>query len=209
MKNMKKSWLWVGLLAMAGLPLGAAEPRVVFEDRFDGKLGEGWTWLRENPAAWRIHGHGLEIRVEPGVAATVKNALLRGAPARSQRKYAIEVTITFTRPPTKQFEQAGITWYQGGKAVFKLVHENVDRVLYIIPGRAPAPENTVELRLVVGRDSFSAQYRPEGKGEFKTAAAGRLPPGDDEQVSLQCYQGPEQAEHWMRFANFRIVELAE
>ena len=31
-----------------------SEPRVLFEDRFDGKLGHGWTWLREDAKTWRF-----------------------------------------------------------------------------------------------------------------------------------------------------------
>jgi len=111
---MTKYSLW-GVLAVAlsASVLWAAEPRVVFQDRFEGKLGEGWTWLRENPQTWRIKDSALEIRVEPGVAHNVKNALLRQAPdRRTGKKYAAEVTITMTAPPTKQYEQAGITWYQ-------------------------------------------------------------------------------------------------
>jgi hypothetical protein len=50
-------------------------------------------------------------------------------------------------------------------------------------------------------------YREEGQGNFQIAANGKLPPGDNEQVSIQCYNGPPNAEHWMRFDNFRIVEL--
>ena len=107
----------------------------MFEDKFDSKLGDGWVWLREHPKAWRIKNGGLEIRVEPGLANNVKNALLCPAPDRSQATYAIEVTITFTAPPTNQYEQAGITWYQKGKPVFKLVHEHVDGKDYMIPGK--------------------------------------------------------------------------
>ena len=58
-------------------PLIAAEPEAVFEDRFEGKPAKGWTWLRENPDAWRIKEKALEIRVEPGVARNVQNALVR------------------------------------------------------------------------------------------------------------------------------------
>jgi regulation of enolase protein 1 (concanavalin A-like superfamily) len=190
---------------LLGVPLSGAEERVVFEDRFDGKLGDGWSWLREDPKTWRLAGKALEIRVEPGAADTVKNALLRNAPDRSQGKFAIEVTVTFNAPPTKQYEQAGITWYKDGKPAFKLVHENIDGKTYIIPGKVAAPEKTVQLRLVVTKDQFTAQFRPDAQGEFKTAASGPLPPGANEQVSIQCYQGPPDAEHWMRFADFRIM----
>lgn len=185
----------------------AAEPVVVFSDSFAGKLGDGWTWLRENPAAWRIAENGLEIRVEPGVAQTVKNALLRPAPERAKARYAVDVTITNLTAPTHQYEQAGITWYTDGKPVFKLVKELIDGKLYIIPGRKPLECNTVELRLIVSADRFTAQYRPEAKGDFLTAAEGKLAPGLNEQVSIQCYQGPPDAEHWIRFENFRITRL--
>ena len=187
--------------------LHAAEPLVVFEDNFNTMLGDGWIWLRENPEAWRIRDGGLEIHVEPGVANNVKNALLRTAPNRSKADYAIEVTVTFTTPPTNQYEQAGITWYQQGNPVFKLVHEHIDGKDYVIPGKASAPEKTVQLRLVVTKDTYMAQFRPDGKGEFKTVATDKLALGVDEQISIQCYNGPADVEHWIRFDDFRIVEM--
>ena len=128
------------------------------------------------------------------------------APDRSKATYAIEATITFTAPPTKQYEQAGITWYQKGKPVFKLVHEHIDGNDYVIPGKAPAPEKTVRLRLLVAKDKYTAQFQPDAKGEFKTAASGNLAPGVEEQVSIQCYNGPADGEHWVRFDDFRIGE---
>jgi hypothetical protein len=64
----------------------AAEPHVLFEDTFDEKLGDGWMWLRENTDAWRIKDGALEIRVEPGKANTVKNALLRKVPRSLEDK---------------------------------------------------------------------------------------------------------------------------
>jgi hypothetical protein len=33
-------------------------------------------------------------------------------------------------------------------------------------------------------------------------------PGDDE-VSIQCYNGPPEAEHWIRFDDFRIVAVGD
>jgi regulation of enolase protein 1 (concanavalin A-like superfamily) len=198
----------VALLMLASL-VSAAEPDVLFKDTFDKKPGDGWTWLREHKDAWRIKDGGLEIRVEPGVANTVKNALLRKAPDRSKTKFAVEVTITFNEEPTQQYEQAGITWYHGKKPVFKLVHEHIDGKDWIIPGRKPAPSKTVQLRLVVDGTQWTAQFREDLKGEFQTAASGQLPPPGDDQLSIQCYNGPPQAEHWIRFDDFRIVELRD
>src|SRR6266446_2956014 len=173
-----------------------AEPNVLFQDSLKEKIADGWEWLRENPKTWRNTESGLEIRVEPGLAATVKNALVRKAPDRSQGKYAIEVTIEFTAAPSQQYEQAGLTWYQGQKPVFKLVHEFIDKKLHIIPGKKSAADRLVQLRLIVGKDNYVAQFRPDAKGEFQTAASGKLPPGSDEKISIQCYNGPPGAEHW-------------
>ena len=204
---MKRFFLIPLALLMTAGPAGAAEPGVLFEDTFAEKLGDGWTWLRENPAAWRIKDGGLEIRVEPGKANDVKNALLRKSPDRATTKFAVEVTITFTADPTQQFEQAGITWYSAQNPSFKLVHERIDGSLWIIPGKKPAPSKTVQLRLVVDGTQWTAQYREDAQGEFQTAGAGQLPPPGDDQISIQCYNGPADAEHWIRFDDFRIVEL--
>ena len=201
----------LALLTLVCLPLAptAAAEKVLFEDHFDGRIGDGWTWLRENPGAWRIKDGALEIRVEPGRANDVKDALLRPAPDRQRGKFAIEVTVSNTVLPTQQYEQAGITWYNNGQPVFKLVKELIDGGLYIIPGKKPMDSQTVQLRLIVTADSWTAQYRPEGKGDFLTAETGKLPAPQNDQVSIQCYNGPPDAEHWIRFDDFRILELTE
>lgn len=196
------------LSSLAGA-VRAAESEVLFSDSFDQRLGPGWSWLREDPAAWRIKDGALEIRVQPGDAQTVRNALVRAAPDRAQGRFAIEVTVTNLRQPVRQYEQAGLTWYCGGKPVFKLVKELVDGQLMIIPGRCPMTNPTVQLRLIVAADRYTAQFRPGGQGPFQTAASGKLPPPDNDQVSLQCYHGPPDREHWIRFDDFRILKLAD
>ncbi|UCF16310.1 MAG: hypothetical protein JSW59_02405, partial [Phycisphaerales bacterium] len=184
-----------------------SQKTLIFEDRFDSRPAAGWKWLREDPQTWRMKENALEIRVEPGVARTVKIALVRQAPDRRQGRFEIDVTVTNTTKPTQQYEQAGITWYNNGKPVFKLVKELVDGQLMIIPGRIPMTSETVQLRLIVTTDSFVAQFRPGATGEFQTAATGKLPPPGDDQVSIQCYNGPANADHWIRFDDFRIIQL--
>ena len=49
----------------------------------------------------------------------------------------------------------------------------------------------------------------ERVAEFQTAATGKLPEPKNDQVSIQCYHGPPDAEHWMRFDDFRILRLAD
>ena len=186
----------------------SSEGQVVFQDSFDGGLDADWTWLREHPDYWRIQDGGLEIRVEPGIADTVKNALLRPAPSRDEGTFAIEVTVTNHTLPTIQYEQGGITWYCDGKPVFKEVKELIDGDLFIIPGRTAMAAKSVRLRLIVTADSWEAQFRPEGESEFRTSERGELPAPADDQVSIQCYNGPPDGEHWIRFEDFSIRKLS-
>lgn len=183
------------------------DEKIVFEDSFTSALDPSWSLLREDPDGWRLSDGGLEIRVEPGLKDTVKNALLREAPDRNAGTHAIEVTVHNHTLPTNQYEQAGITWYIDGEPVFKEVKELIDGDLYIIPGKQPMSTQSVRLRLIVTADSWEAQYRPEGTATFETAATGELPTPGKDQVSLQCYNGPEGSDHWIRFEDFRIVTL--
>lgn len=178
-----------------------------FAADFAGDLDADWHWLRQDPALWRQADGGLEICCQPGKADTVINALLRPAPDRAGGTYAVEVTVSNHSAPTVQYEQLGITWYSGGQPVFKLVKELIDGGIYIIPGRCPLAGNAVRLRLIVTAATWEAQYRPEGAKEFLTAASGELPAPDGDEVSLQCYNGPDDAEHWMRFEDFVIKRL--
>lgn len=207
---MRGTMLAMLVLMLFPCTFAAAQAEIVFEDPLAGKMDDGWSWLREDPEAWRWTDEGLEIRVQPGNAATVRNALVRPAPDRQQGKYAIDVTVTNHTLPKIQWEQAGITWYVDGKPVFKLVKELVDGELIIIPGRVPVPTEefeTIQLRLIVTADTWTAQFRSDLDGEFKTAAEGKLPPPNNDQVSIQCYHGPDDAEHWIRFQDFRIHRI--
>jgi|TARA_Y100000814_G_C12156755_1_gene342896 regulation of enolase protein 1 (concanavalin A-like superfamily) len=179
----------------------------LFHDPLTPKLDASWSWLREDSDHWRITDKGLEVLVEPGVKDTVKNALLRPGPDRSSGTFAIEVTIHNQAVPTNQYEQAGITLYVDGEPVFKEVKELIDGDLYIIPGKKPMSTSSVRLRLIVTATSWEAQFCPEGGDGFKTAATGELPEPSTDQVSIQCYNGPNESDHWVRFEDFRILQM--
>ena len=54
--------------------LAATEPaspdghgdKVLFHEHFAPGLGEGWSWVREKPRAWRVEAGALVIRTQPG-----------------------------------------------------------------------------------------------------------------------------------------------
>src|SRR5205807_2448523 len=55
------------LIAFSLTPVAAEDtPKVLFEENFAGKLGEGWQWLRERPEHWRIADGTLIIDTLPG-----------------------------------------------------------------------------------------------------------------------------------------------
>lgn len=185
----------------------SATETLLFADDFDEELAEGWSWLREQPDDWRIIDGTLELRARPGKADTVQNALMRPVPETDGGALAFEVTVTFTVPLTEQYEQAGLTWYADGKPVFKLVHELIDGEYYIIPGRVPTEQKTVRLRLVVKDNKYTALFLEEGEDQYRVAAEGDLAAGGENHISIQCYHGPENADHWMRFSDFKILRL--
>lgn len=181
---------------------------IVFSECFSETLDSDWTWLREQAARWCIRNGALEIRVMPGLADTVENALVRQFPNNDERQsYAVEVTVTNLAQPRQQYEQAGLTWYVDGRPAFKLVKELVDGEVVIIPGRRPVDGETVQLRLEIQGSHFRAQFRTSLDLPFETAAEGAFPRGEREQISIQCYHGPPEAEHWIRFDDFRIVKI--
>ncbi len=195
------SWLLVAAVHGADAP-------VLFADGFEEELAEGWTWLRETPEDWRIADGALEIRARPGDAHTVRNALLLPAPETDAPGVAFEVTVTFTAPLTEQYEQAGLTWYADDAPVFKLVHELIDDEYFIIPGRKPTEAKTVRLRLEVRGNAYVALFREEGADEYRVADEGELLLGSENKISLQTYHGPADADHWMRFSDFKALALS-
>jgi hypothetical protein len=205
-----KIWMPALLAALTWLGSDWQDTRdddVVLEESFDGDLTQGWEWLREQGAHWCVREGALEIRVVPGMGDTVQNALLRAAPERAAGSYAVEVDVTNLSEPTQQYEQAGLVLYQDDKPIFKFVKELVDGQVMMIPGRQAFSGQTVQLRLILKSDSYTAQFRADEQGEFQTAATGELPPPQNERISLQCYHGPPDREHWIRFDNFRIRKL--
>src|SRR5262249_44867638 len=81
-ENMLRAAVLFSALAICSATRGDdPEPaeKVVFQDRFSGKLADGWTWVRETPGsltravagsmvgkAWHVFKDGLVFRVLPG-----------------------------------------------------------------------------------------------------------------------------------------------
>lgn len=198
--------------------------KVLFQDDFTGKLGDGWTLVREEKSAWRVADKVLEIRVLPGNlwgrANDARNVLVRSAPDTT--KGEVEVSVTVTNLPTHQFEQANLAWYYDDSHMVKLGLELVNKQVCIVMGREeadktrtlakiPITTTSVCLRLRVAGNQIRGQYLPAATDKWLDAASGDLPlpPNGKANISLHCYQGPPDAEHWARFSRFQVLRVGK
>jgi hypothetical protein len=194
----------------------------LFEDDFRGKLGPGWSWLREHRDAWRASEGGLEVRIEPGnmwgPANDAKNVLLRAAPEAGDE--GLEVSAQVENRPTNQYEQVDLVWYYDDGHMVKLGEELVDGKLSVVMGREekdrtrtiaiiPLDSFIVRLRLSVQKGRIQGHFQPGGSGQWHAAGECDLPARGDgkPQISLQFYQGVADVEHWARVTEFRILKL--
>jgi regulation of enolase protein 1 (concanavalin A-like superfamily) len=224
--------------AGGGARTGAAGDGTLFEERFDEKLGEGWSWAREDRASWSVDGGVL--RLAPlrgsfwGADNTARSLLLRAVPEAADA-FAVEVTVADApgddaREPGL-YEQAGLLWYVDDDNYVKLVREWYDGKWMIVlaaerAGRAEyaeaaAPAGAVRLRLVVSGDTAVGQFRGTrdgdgGDDEWQAAGEFKLPalPDRDEarpRVGLNAHTAGGDAAEGRRagFDDFTILRVGE
>ena len=100
----------ISLMSFGALGL-ADEPttNVVFADKFESKLADGWSWAKENPQAWRIENHALMIKTAPGTVwdKSAPNMLWRSAgKTPDDTTWIAEVSVA--HKPETEYEQAGL-----------------------------------------------------------------------------------------------------
>ena len=78
-----------------------------FASPFQGRLSPGWSWIREDPSAWRLRDGAVELRILPGNlwggANNARNVLVRPAPDPGEGELVI--TVKIENAPTEQYEQ--------------------------------------------------------------------------------------------------------
>jgi regulation of enolase protein 1 (concanavalin A-like superfamily) len=203
-------------LALAAL----AGEEVIFQDKFQGALGPGWFWIREDPSAWRIKDGALELRIQPGNlwggSNNSKNVLVRPAPDLAGGE--LEITVKFENAPTGQYEQVNLAWYYDDSHMVKLGREIVDGPVCVVMGREerdqcrtiarpPVPGGWYRLRLTVSGNQIRGEYWPEGASAWTKAGSCDLPApaGGQPKLSLHAYNGPADAEHWARITEFTVI----
>lgn len=209
------------LLVIVGFLAAAASGRL-FRDPFRGKLADGWSWIREQPDAWRLADGALEMRILPGNlwggANNARNILVRPAPLPSEGD--VQVTVRFDTAPTAQYEQMNLAWYYDDSHMVKLGREVVDGTVCVVMGREeadrcrtiaqpPVPGAWYRLRLTVSGNRIRGEYWPDGATAWKEAGACDLPTppaGATPMISLHGYNGSPTLEHWARITEFELVQ---
>jgi regulation of enolase protein 1 (concanavalin A-like superfamily) len=212
---MKVKWLLLYATVYARM-LWAQD--VLFQDDFKGRLGPGWSWVREHPQAWRVTEHGLEVRIEPGnmwgPENSARNVLVRNAPDTSTSE--IEISVNVENHPTHQYEQVDLVWYYDDSNMVKIGQELVDGKLSVVMGREekdktrtiaiiPLDSKSVRLRMTVNGSHIRAEFKAP-RGDWHAVGECDAPTGVSGQpkISLQFYQGAPEVEHWARVTEFII-----
>lgn len=192
---------------------------VLFADNFCGRLGPGWSWVREHKDAWRVTQRGLEVLVEPGnmwgPQNDAQNLLIRSLPERVQGELGISARIQ--NAPTHPYEQADLAWFYDGSNMVKLGLELVEGQLSVVMGReerdraqtiniVPVDTSDVRLRLLVQGNKIRGELLGPRFTAWQRVGECSLPEvtSSEPKLSLQFYQGD--GGHWARVTEFRVIQ---
>jgi hypothetical protein len=196
----------------------------LFEEKFaGGKLGEGWSWVREDAGGWKIEGASLKMKALPGTIwykkNDAKNLLLRKAPAAGTEAAPIAFEVTVDSLPETNAEQGGLFLYYDDANYVKLVRECnkgkpgivIAREQKGIPESLPPKEELkgpVTLKLVWAGAKITGSYK--AAGDWVTLGDYELPLSDAElKIALGAHGAPADANRWATFSAFKITKAAK
>jgi regulation of enolase protein 1 (concanavalin A-like superfamily) len=226
---MRRFSVLAALLLAALAAAGAAEAgkdrdtkeKVLFEETFAGEhLDKVWSWVREEPKAWRLDKGALVLRTLPGYlhakSNNSRNVLLRPLP-KSDKALAVEVHVE--AEPKAQYEHAGVVWYVDddnyvslfqevldGKVKLQMVTEKDGKPRFVV---AEHKDKGVWVRLLISGGKIVTQYRPTEKDAWKEVGKSDAPAKGDAaaRVGVMAGGAPKDAERYARFRSFRILEV--
>lgn len=216
-----KQLLLAAMLGVQATQVRADQPpneKVLYEEQFTEKLGEGWSWIREDSKGWRIDNGALVLRTLPGHLFgnynNARNVLLRTLP-KTEHPLAIEVRVE--SDPKVQYEHAGVVWYLdddnfvslfqeflGGKVMLQMVTEKEGKARSIV---AEHGAKGVWMRLLMSAGSITSQYRLSEKESWRDVGQGEIPTKVSARVGITAGGAPKEAERDVRFRSFRILEI--
>ena len=209
--------------AAALLLLCLLQDAALFEEKFAGKLGDGWTWIREDAASWKVDAGALKVKCLPGSIwykkNDAKNFLLRRLPLTATEAAPLAMEVTVDSAPETNAEQCGLFLYFDDANYIKLIRECnkgkagivLARELKGIPESLPPKEELkgpIRLKLVCSGAKVSASYK--AAGDWVALGDYDLPVSDAElKIGLGAHGAPVDADRWATFTSFRITKAAK
>ncbi len=210
---MKRLTILLLTMALAAPALAGEEYKADFSE----KLDEGWSFVREDKAEWRLKDGALELLAQPSNIwgnqnQDTENFLLRPVPGPA---FSVEVTVDFT--PKQHFEQAGILIYADDDNYIKFDREMINgkqsctlvledkanpRGVHMIPFR----EGPLRLRLEIADGKVNAMVKTPGDDEWTPHGKTTLPGDADKmQVGFFALNGEPGAPRWAAFKDFSLT----
>lgn len=211
-------------LAAALLALLTFQDKALFEEKFEGKLSEGWSWLREDAAGWKLEGGALRIKTQPGTlfykSNNAKNVLLRKPPAAGTEAAPVAFEATVESAPAKDAEQVGLLFYVDEDNYVKLVREFLKGKTNVVMAREakrifenlPAKEEAAaryRLRLVWAGPKVSGFINIDGDKGWTPVGTYDVPPGENPQFGLCAHGAAADADRWASITGLRILSISK
>lgn len=183
---------------------------------FSSALDDGWSFVREDKAQWRLKDGNIELLAQPTNIwgkqnNKTKNFLLRDFPGET---FSVEATVDFN--PRKEYEQAGLMIYMDDDNYIKFDRElyaGQSCTLVLESGAKPKVikkiafrEGPLRLRLEIAQGRAKAMVKaPEGK-EWTVHGETQLPGSADKlKIGFFALQGDAKAPRWAKFKDFVMV----
>ncbi len=199
------------------------QEKVVFEEKFAGKLSDGWTWQREDAAGWKLEGGALKIKAQPGKiwykTKTAKNVLLRRLPEKGTAEAPLSMEVTVDAAPESNSEQCGLYLHFDDGNFVKIIREHLKGKTNVMMVRElkniPEPQQPKEeastplrLKLVWSGAKVSGAYKTTGDwvpvGEVDCPV-----PDGSASVALASHGGAPESERWATFRELRVAKLSK
>jgi hypothetical protein len=199
------------------------QEKVLVEEKFVGKLSDGWTWVREDTAGWKLDGGSLKIKAQPGKiwykTKTAKNVLLRKLPEKGTADAPLSMEVTVDSTPEVSAEQCGLYLHFDDGNFVKIIREHVKGKTNVMMVREvkniPEPQQPkeeaatpVRLKLVWSGAKVSGAYKTSGDwipiGDVDCPV-----PDGSASVALAAHGAPAEAERWATFRELRVAKASK
>lgn len=184
-------------------------------------MSAGWSWIREEPDAWKVENGTLLLRSLPGYVYRkhndARNVLLRKVDRPVE---VLMLDVFLENEPKILYEHAGLYWYYDDNNYVCLLKEWMGKNVRLrivrekdadadISGETEYDAKGVWFRLRITGGKATGYYRQTDKEDWRTMGQVDLPSKGEAKAGLNAGGGPQDAERWARFTHFRILEQAE